>query len=119
MTLARKLLMGANSSAAFSCTMTAGTLGHLYGYYAGVFGSISNEPVPGAELAAIMTNGSAGQIFFYGDWVSTLAGLSVWVDGVEYPFDDHDWTYTSATEAGWSSAGPTFVDGLSYLIEFK
>ena len=103
----------------YSCTMTAGD-GFSQGYIEGSFGSIDVQPVPGHDLYALATLSGGGNVILYGDATALLAGLSVWVDGIEYPFDGYDWTFTAgATYAEWTSAGPTFVDTVEYLIEFK
>lgn len=106
-------------------TLTAGNLGGFVGYSNGsysffsAFGSISAEPIVGQVLAALFSGGS-DEVVFSGDATAALAGLTVWVNGVEYPFDGPDWEFDGEfTAASWVSAGPTFVNGVAYSIEIK
>ncbi len=106
-------------------TMTAGDDGSLQGYHDGsgspAFGSIDGEPIPGFNLATL-ASGFLTFITFHGDATSILAGLTVRVDGVAYPFDFQDWTYDSgdnATSGIWDVAGPVFVNTVVYFVEIK
>lgn len=110
----------------YSCTMTAGnTSGVLQGYgnaSSGIpMGSINHEPIPGQVLLQL-TSGFFDSAAFEGDVTGIVAGLRVWVNGVEYPFDNADWAYNSsldATSGIWNTAGPVFVDTVSYFVEIK
>lgn len=120
-------------STGISFNMTAGDLFWFQGY--GVeglteegsppeptpqFGSISAQPIPGHDLYYLIT-GLGNGIAFIGDATVILAGLSVWVDGIEYPFDI-DWNYDDVSDktlADWTTSPPVFVDTVTYLIEIK
>lgn len=109
----------------YSFTMTAGTSTGYVGYDTGVvlgtFGSIDAEPLPGSTLQCLFAASGDGYIYFSGDVVALLAGLSVWVNGVEYPFDRFDWDYSGgedATIAEWDTP-PIFVNGNVYTVEIK
>lgn len=116
----------------FATTMTSGNGfgGTVFGFiddvFAATFGSISQEPISGEVLRALVGT----FVMFEGDLVSELSGLTIWVGGVEYPFDGDDWTLDSdgsstgvanSTYASWSSAGPDFSPGTGeqYAIEIK
>lgn len=115
------------SAGSYSFTMTAGDSGvGVLGYNSdedlievGPFGSINAEPVPGADLLLLISGLSA--IFFSGNQVALLAGKTVWVDGVEYPFDGSDWAYDEGGFTGgeWVTGGPTFVNAGVYFVEIK
>lgn len=106
--------------------MTAGDFSEaVQGYSDGTqvtaFGSIDVEPIPGNDLSALFTGVSDG-ISFHGDVTSIVTGLTVWVDGVEYPFDGFDWVYSSGsdlTSGVWNVGGPVFVNTAIYLVEIK
>lgn len=111
-----------------SFNMTAGDFasaiqGYLSsGNYAGLpaIGSISAEPIPGNPLQVLISGNP--QVAITGDVTATVTGLTIWVDSVEYPFDGADWAYDGGndiTNATWVSAGPTFVDTVTYFIEIK
>lgn len=112
--------------AAFSCSMTAGNFsGAVFGYSNGTgipaFGSIDQQPIPGETLNLLAGPPLSG-IQFAGDVTSSVAGLSVWVDGVEYPFDSQDWTHVmpaNVTTGSWTSGAPTFANAVTYFIEIK
>jgi hypothetical protein len=122
--LVRRIAAGGGGG--FSFNMTAGDfVGVLQGYSDGsqtsAFGSIDAEPLPGNNLA-LCISGSLPGITFHGDATSTLTGLTVWVDSVEYPFDGQDWMYNSdsdLTESLWDVASPTFVNTNAYFVEIK
>jgi len=109
----------------FSFNMTAGDLGGVaQGYSDGslisAFGSIDAEPIGGTTLTFLITGSVGATISFAGNITATVAGLSVWVDGVEFPFDGVDWTFDGEeTVASWDTAGPTFVNTVTYFIEIK
>lgn len=126
----------ASVTATFSCNMTAGNYsGAIFGYENpadtaigggfGGFGSIDGEPVPGATLLGFFSFTGVSYIFFDGDIASDLAGLNLWVDGVEYAIGEEpgSWLYVpdlDITAAIWSEgAGPSFADGVVYFIEIK
>jgi hypothetical protein len=106
----------------YSCNMTAGTYVIYTGYVAGTTGSIDAEPVTDETLLYVLAvGGGSGLIAFVGDLVTTLSGLTVWIDSVEYP-PASDWTYDSENDATTYSIGGTFpdlVDAETYLIEIK
>jgi hypothetical protein len=81
-------------------------------------GSIDAEPISGEVLDACVENDSTFAIAFVGDIASTLAGLTVWVDGVEYP-PDSDWAFSGVTLYVVTSSPPVFLDTVSYFIEIK
>lgn len=110
-----------------SFNMTAGDYSSfLHGYSDGTaldaFGSIDVEPLPGTTLTVLSSApGIFGVVGFPGDETATLAGKTIWVDGVVYPFDD-DWAYDSgndSTTASWAAAVPVFVVDQTYFIEIK
>jgi len=108
------------------CTMTAGTDGDVQlGYSSVYFGSISNEPMLGLNLTDLIytTAGYGGICAFAFDATALLAGLTVWINGVEYPFDVSDWSYLDWQESTWgtwsNAATPVFVNGVTYNVEFK
>lgn len=116
----------------YSFTMTAGDYATvIQGYNIDdssglpVMGSIDAEPIPGHVLGVLYTSSSQqGMIVFVGDVTALVSGKTVWVDGVEYPFDSSGWQSTggdggSITAAPWNTAGPVFVGGVSYFIEIK
>jgi hypothetical protein len=80
-------------------------------------GSIDAEPISGEVLDACIENNSILVIAFVGDLTATLAGLTVWVDGVEYP-PDSDWSFSGVTFYS-SNSPPVFLDTVSYFIEIK
>lgn len=110
----------------FSCTMTAGVFsGVVQGYgnasSGSPMGSINQQPIPG-QVFRQLTSGFFDTAGFEGDITGVVAGLRVWVDGVEYPFDGTDWAYNSginSTVAQWNTAGPVFVNTVSYFVEIK
>jgi hypothetical protein len=63
-----------------------------------------------------------GVIGFTGDQMAVLAGKTVWVDGVEYPFDN-DWEYDEgedATAGQWLDGGPSLpVRPELYAVKIK
>ena len=111
----------------FSFNMTAGDFaavaqGYSNGNSLPAFGSIDAQPISGHDLSFLISGGGGNAIEFIGDVTAQLAGLTVWVDGVEYPFDAVDWTYdidNDLTTAGWNTAGPTFVNTSIYAVEIK
>lgn len=109
----------------YSFTMTAGDLvatvqGYSDGSVSSAFGSIDAEPIPATDLQFLISGGAGNAIQFAGDQTALLAGKTVWVDGVEYPFTT-DWSYdgSSSTAAEWTSGGPTFVNTVVYFVEIK
>lgn len=116
----------------YSFTMVAGDYFSLYsGYLSSAgsgggppVGSIDAEPIPGHPLYQFLViNGQYfGSFGFGGDALAALAGKSVWVSGIEYPFDDIDWTYDGdldATLGVWGTGTPALVPGLTYFCEVK
>lgn len=92
------------------------------------FGSINHQPVGIGPLDTLvydpgqfLSPGSTGQIAFPNvDLTAALAGLSVWVDGTNYPFNLANWTFTGNTFGAWGTSGaPPFADGVGYNIEIK
>jgi hypothetical protein len=110
--------------AGLSFNMTAGDLagiaqGYSNGSVVAAFGSIDAEPIPGNDLK-LFIDGAGGGIAFDGDVMALVAGLTVWVDGVEYPFDGDDWaTDGDQTQGTWASSAPVFLDAVSYFVEIK
>lgn len=111
----------------YSFNMTAGQAGgFVQGYessgaFGSPFGSIDAEPIPDHALVFLLS-GLSKSIAFSGDAVSLLSGLTVWVDGVEFPFDAADWNFNSGTGntgGTWDDVGPAFVDTQSYFVEIK
>jgi hypothetical protein len=80
-------------------------------------GSIDAEPITGEVMDVCVENDSAFVIAFVGDLTATLAGLTVWVDGIEYP-PDSDWSFSGVTFYS-SNSPPEFLDTNSYFIEIK
>lgn len=111
----------------YSFTMTAGVFsGVVLGYSDGsvipAFGAIDGEPVSGHALAFLSSSASgAGGMSFAGDATALLSGKSLWVEGVEYPFDDADWAYdgSSLTSASWATGAPPLADTSIYDCEIK
>jgi hypothetical protein len=111
-----------------SFNMTAGSaFDFYYGYSNGAgdlpltFGSIDVEPFPGNELIVFL-GGGFQVVQFDGDIVALLSGLTVWVNGVEYPDSFTGWSLVSGrTEGSWvnEESGPAFADGNTYLVELK
>lgn len=107
-----------------SFNMTAGEFaGAIRGYFPGLgFGSINTEPFAGETLNLLISGSGSNGIAFAGDLTAMLAGLTVWVDGVEYPFDGQDWAYDSGedqTTGAWDVAGPVFANTVTYFVEIK
>jgi hypothetical protein len=105
--------------------MTAGDfMGIAQGYSTAVaIGSIDQEPIPGEILAGLVSGSAVNEIVFDGDVTAIVAGLTVWVDSVEYPFDT-DWVYDGGNDwtiAQWasSSTAPPFVNTNMYFVEIK
>lgn len=117
--------------AGYSFTMTAGDFaGIVSGYLTAEasggsqVGSIDEEPIAGHPLYQFVAynDGSLGGIIFEGDATADVAGKSVWVNGVEYPFDDADWTYDAGedrTVGGWATGTPVFAPASVYPSEIK
>ena len=111
----------------YSFTMTAGDFsGSIQGYSNGTFidtfGSIDVEPLPGNPLLTFFGGSLTNGIGFQGDCLSQLSGKSVWIDGVEYPFNDSDWTYDADndnTGGVWTANTITFTPTQTYSIEIK
>lgn len=124
----RKKKAAPDPGGGYSFTMTAGDYqGIIQGYGPGFeIGSIDAEPIPGHPLLGIFLWGSSfWATAFTGNCLELVAGKTVWVDGVNYPFDSYDWVYDAdgpygdATIGEWASAGPTFVNQGVYFIEIK
>lgn len=114
--------------------LTAGNyVSAVFGFSAGTiygvsFGSINHQPVGIGPLdtcfydpTQAVVPGSTGQVAFSGvDLTAVLAGLSVWVDGTNYPFNLANWTFTGNTFGAWGTSGaPPFADGVGYNIEIR
>ena len=136
------LAAGENPEPGITFGMTAGTATYFsipaVGYNADAggsggfspwanFGSIDAEPLATGDLLTLVSfvqsGSNLGAVYFSGDRVSELSGLSVWVDTTEYPFTGVDWTYSGEngkTYATWShNTGPVFANTVSYDIEIK
>lgn len=114
-----------SGGAGYSFNMTAGNFsaGLLIGYSPGLTGSIDAEPIPTNPLNGLFSGTIGNGIGFNdGDITGLLAGLTVWINGVQYAANFSGWSYDGggdATSASWSSGGPTFVGGNSYFVEIK
>lgn len=86
-------------------------------------GSIDHEPIAGNDLWFFIV-GFASQIAVHGNAMETLAGTVVYVDGVPYPFDGLEWTYSDdtpgseSTGGSWAAGAPPILAGDSYFVEF-
>lgn len=89
-------------------------------------GSIDAEPIPGHSIGWCGALGAAygfPTIYFRGDCLATVTGLSLYVDGVVQPSTAvPGWSYDAGDDATLliiDGTGPAFVDGISYFIEIK
>lgn len=127
MTLARKLMMGANAAPpGGGITMTAGNgAGFFFGYNGptdplgvGPFGSLSGQPLAGQTMTSLWSFTGAAGVYFSGDTTAALAGKSVTVNGTPYALINITYdgsTYTTADLSGVS--GDLFADGVAYTID--
>lgn len=124
------------SGGGYAFNMTAGSHdaggGFVFtGYLGSSAGSVDDEwPLDPADndyalLTLASLPGLGASILFEdpgGELPVLLAGLSVWINGVEKPFDTN-WTFDAEnlqTSGGWTSGtGPVFVNGNSYFVEIK
>lgn len=111
---------GGGGPSSFSFNMTAGNFfGIIIGYQQAAYGSIDVEPIFGHDLVSL-SSGIASQFVFDGDITSLVVGLTVWVDGVDYGTGLFGFVYGgSTTTLTWFGTGPTFVNGISYLVEIR
>lgn len=114
----------AGGASGYSCNVTAGAVSTLRGYNVSVpIGSIDNQPVPGQALNYCYTNGtSLFYVAFAGDVSTLLAGMHVWLDGVDYGIGDstYRFNYSSGTTKWRITSGYTpMVDGNTYFLEIK
>lgn len=116
------------ASPGYSFNMTAGDFSGVIQGYADAtsvnIGSIDAEPITGETLQFLLTGSAGNGISFHGDVTASVSGKSVWVDGVQYPFDLADWNYDSendVTGAGWNAGpgAPVFANTQSYFVEIK
>lgn len=129
--------VGDGLPAYYSATITAGSsllvgvspTTYRIGYQSPGLGDISSPSGPLTMLFFTATgsnpdNGISREIGFSGNQVAALAGKSVYVDGVRYPFQN-DWAHNTSpysyTRGVWGgeSTGPLLVNGGSYYIEIK
>lgn len=112
----------------YSFNLTAGNFaGSVFGYsndlIGSPFGSIDGEPIDGTNYLKGMISGSLNAIVFEGDATTLVTGKTVWVDSVEYVFDDADWAYDGGedhTIGSWDTGGPDFSGGAGpYFVEIK
>lgn len=124
------------SGGGYAFNMTAGSHdaggGFVFtGYLGSSAGSVDDEwPLDPADndyalLTLASLPGLGASILFEdpgGELPVLLAGLSVWINGVEKPFDTN-WTFDAEnlqTSGEWTSGtGPVFVNGNSYFVEIK
>lgn len=112
---------------AYTFNLTAGDgpssvfQGYSSGAFGGAFGSIDAEPIAGHTLVAII-DALGSIIAFSGDCTADVAGKTVWVDSVQYPFEN-DWSYdgdNDITVADWSGGSPPdFTNTVEYFVEIK
>lgn len=114
----------ASSVAGYSFNMTAGVYGgFITGYYAGLAGSIDQEPLSEDFPLQVLATGLINGIAWPSDVISLVEGMTLWVDGVEYPFGS-DWAYDPGedlTSAYWDESflPPSFVVDTTYFVEIK
>lgn len=114
----------AGGSSVYSCHVTAGSYSAITGYLPTTStGSIDTEPVPGQTLSACYTSSNSYfNVFFSGNIASLLAGLHVWLDGIDYGIGDSGTRFTySSGNTKWSitSGLPSMTVGNTYLLEIK
>lgn len=101
----------------YAFTMNGGSNPPYDGYERGLFGSLpGGEPIPGAQLEWLYAGGGGDGGFVsittltltVQELLGLLQGKSVYVGGVEYPFDGNTWFQQSSTEvrAQWDVATP-------------
>lgn len=84
-------------------------------------GSLSGEPVAGQTMAEFLVGTMGSWVAFVGNVPGALSGKSVWLNGVNYPFDAADWYYYGAdghTYGEWAVGGPAATPG-TYSLEIK
>lgn len=106
--------------------LTAGQSGTgLVGYDAGVYGTITSEPLPNTTLplGILRRNSSnnSGEIWFPIAATSFLFDKQVYVDGTVYPFSSSWAVSGSYIRAQWNSGSPApaFANSATYLVELK
>lgn len=106
---------------AFTMTAGAGDLGYN-GYSDGTFfpemGAISNQPIDGETMMALIRipESDSTALYFNSDLTGLLAGSTLVIDGVDCPLVEANWEepFMAAT---YDTPGVIFEDGESYDIE--
>lgn len=115
---------GAPPPSYYSFNMTAADIagGVFQGYLKATGGSIDAEPVTGHDLYYCIYTSGVNIIALVGDCTGLMAGLHLYVDGVDYGLGAlGDWVFSSGYTLleFVSDSGPVFVPTVSYFIEFK
>lgn len=98
--------------------LCAGSSGSFVGYRPGLYGTLTPSTIFGAAVERFYIFGGSNIVFeAVGDITGDLAGLNLFLDGVEYIASGINFNGTN-TEGTFIGPSPAFIDGECYDVTF-